>query len=666
MFWVVLGEEDRAGYMEDFSSPASVSRVLVDLETDLVYEEEVSTGATALVDDEEVSTVIVEDETIEGELSKKKDEATWKRRYFVFRDDRVAYFNKRGDTKPRGELELDEHARVLDYLGRQHAFQVISNNLSLTVSADCEEECAQWKRVLQAAIDRMDGGDGGAKTISGGDVTTRSDGGGATMSGGGGDDASTPRAAHASATPSTSGGGGAVASGSGRTPVAIDSVISPGGHDFELPKCYSFIKLIGHGAYGVVISADEQLGRDASAGRSGLADGATGSAGQAALLAAASPPRTPRHESGDDTPRRRARSAEWPPPVRQVAIKKVPNMFDDLVDARRVVREIRLLRHFRHDNVICISDLFTPASQHDDFQDVYIVSELMQTDLHRVLYSNQHLSEEHVQFFLCQLLCALKYIHSASVLHRDIKPSNILVNANCDLKVSLSDERARRRSSHGGAARVSATVRDASRAVRAKRRARRAACSPLRCAISVVGERGAGHMRACGSGGTRVGRACRRLAALRRRSLFGGASLPTGSQEPGSDRSPSSRHRAPPLHRVCEPSWTSLTIVAYPPRARPLARSRSVLDCRRIIAVVVVIVGRNPNKNHRKPPSPPTMTAERRLLFLFVVLAAVRLWALARHCDHDTDAERRRRGGRWRPRRLEHDRVCRDALVPRA
>ena len=33
------------------------------------------------------------------------------------------------------------------------------------------------------------------------------------------------------------------------------------------------------------------------------------------------------------------------------------------------------------------------------------------------------------------MLCALKYLHSTSVLHRDLKPSNILLNANCDLKL---------------------------------------------------------------------------------------------------------------------------------------------------------------------------------------------------------------------------------------
>lgn len=62
-------------------------------------------------------------------------------------------------------------------------------------------------------------------------------------------------------------------------------------------------------------------------------------------------------------------------------------------------------------------------------QDVYIISELMETDLHRVIYSRQRLTDEHTQYFLYQILCALKYIHSASVLHRDLKPSNVLLNA---------------------------------------------------------------------------------------------------------------------------------------------------------------------------------------------------------------------------------------------
>ncbi|MED6156487.1 Mitogen-activated protein kinase mmk2 [Stylosanthes scabra] len=118
----------------------------------------------------------------------------------------------------------------------------------------------------------------------------------------------------------------------------------------------------------------------------------------------------------------------------EVAIKKIADAFDSLTNAKRTLREILLLRHMDHENIIAIKDIIRPPEK-DTFNHVYIVYELMDTDLNHVIRSDQPLNHDHSQYFLYQLLRGLKYVHSANVLHRDLKPSNILLNANCDLKI---------------------------------------------------------------------------------------------------------------------------------------------------------------------------------------------------------------------------------------
>lgn len=45
------------------------------------------------------------------------------------------------------------------------------------------------------------------------------------------------------------------------------------------------------------------------------------------------------------------------------------------------------------------------------------------------------LSEYHLKIISYNLLCAIKFLHSANIIHRDIKPSNILINESCQVFV---------------------------------------------------------------------------------------------------------------------------------------------------------------------------------------------------------------------------------------
>ncbi|KAH9603928.1 hypothetical protein KSS87_018012 [Heliosperma pusillum] len=126
-----------------------------------------------------------------------------------------------------------------------------------------------------------------------------------------------------------------------------------------------------------------------------------------------------------------------------VAIKKIADAFNNKIDAKRTLREIKLLCHMDHDNVVKIKDIIRPPER-EKFNDVYIVYELLDTDLHQIIKSGQELNDDHCQVilnsnifvvgFTGQAYCLHRFSMS-NVLHRDLKPSNLLLNANCDLKI---------------------------------------------------------------------------------------------------------------------------------------------------------------------------------------------------------------------------------------
>jgi len=57
------------------------------------------------------------------------------------------------------------------------------------------------------------------------------------------------------------------------------------------------------------------------------------------------------------------------------------------------------LECFEHENIISLLDVIRPDGK-TGFEDIYFVTDLMETDLHRVVYSHQDLTDEHIQYFI--------------------------------------------------------------------------------------------------------------------------------------------------------------------------------------------------------------------------------------------------------------------------
>ena len=119
------------------------------------------------------------------------------------------------------------------------------------------------------------------------------------------------------------------------------------GTRFEIEKRYEIIDPVGSGAYGVVVAAKDTEVPEQD--------------GQPSL----------------------------------VAIKKIVKAFEHRVFSLRTYRELKIQRLLKHENVLGINRILKPKDP-KNFNEIYVISELMETDLAQIIKSNQPLTDDHI------------------------------------------------------------------------------------------------------------------------------------------------------------------------------------------------------------------------------------------------------------------------------
>ncbi|KAG6334650.1 hypothetical protein ID866_4446 [Astraeus odoratus] len=136
-------------------------------------------------------------------------------------------------------------------------------------------------------------------------------------------------------------------------------------------------------------------------------------------------------------------------------IRKFCVVGEQLSEAKRCLREIRFLRHFKgHDNILRLHDIDMNFHSNGDFDEVYLIEEYCETDLQRIvgfvplLLPHKHkltecgqirlespLSNNEIRAFAHQVLRGVSYIHSAGVVLQDMSPENIVVSEEGAVKI---------------------------------------------------------------------------------------------------------------------------------------------------------------------------------------------------------------------------------------
>ena len=97
---------------------------------------------------------------------------------------------------------------------------------------------------------------------------------------------------------------------------------------------------------------------------------------------------------------------------------------------QKLISEIKIHKSVHHQNIVNFEHYF------EDAENVYILIELCHNQtLNDLLKRRKRLSELEVQYYVLQMVNALKYLHNLKIIHRDLKLANLFLSEKMQLKL---------------------------------------------------------------------------------------------------------------------------------------------------------------------------------------------------------------------------------------
>lgn len=102
----------------------------------------------------------------------------------------------------------------------------------------------------------------------------------------------------------------------------------------------------------------------------------------------------------------------------------------DVADARRVQREIAILKRMRHPNIVQLYEIIeTP-------KELFLVMEYASGgELFDYIVEKSILEEAEARVFFRQIISGIEYLHQLGISHRDLKPENMLLDQEKSIKI---------------------------------------------------------------------------------------------------------------------------------------------------------------------------------------------------------------------------------------